>query len=68
MPTTASVILVLQVEYILQRTIEFVSPEMRAGFRLDELSGDAHAIAGFAHAAFQHVPHAQLPIHLTDVG
>ena len=33
---------------------------MRAIGRVDQLSGDAHPIAGFANAPFEHVAHAEL--------
>jgi len=39
-------------------------PDVSAGCRVDQLPGDAHAVAGFAHAAFKHVAHAELLRHL----
>ena len=40
---------------------------MRSGCGVDELPGDAHAIAGLAHAAFEHVAHAELAADLLHV-
>ena len=40
---------------------------MRAGRGLDQLAGDAHPVAGLAHAAFEHVAHAELAADLLDV-
>ena len=37
---------------------------MRAGLGLDQLRGDAHAIGGLAHAALQHIAHAELATDL----
>jgi hypothetical protein len=34
-----------------------IHPDMAAGHRIDELSGDAHAGSGLAHAAFEDVTH-----------
>ena len=34
---------------------------------VDQLAGDAHAVAGLAHAAFEHVAHAKLAADLPDV-
>src|SRR5438128_2082912 len=56
--------LVLQIENVLNRTIEAVRPEMRAGRGVDELAGDAHPVAGPAHATLQHIAHAKFPPHL----
>jgi len=41
--------LILQVEHICDLTVETIGPEVRAGFRFDQLRGDAHAAAGLAH-------------------
>jgi hypothetical protein len=40
---------------------------MGARLGVDELAGDAEPLASLAHAAFQHVTHAQLAADLTDV-
>ena len=47
--------------------VEAVGPEMRAGRRIDELAGDPHPLARLAHAAFEHVAHAQLAPDLLHV-
>src|SRR5215471_2252260 len=51
--------LILKVEYIFQRAVEPIGPEMRADFRLDQLPSDAHSVAGFPHTALEHVAHAE---------
>src|ERR1700730_7470144 len=59
--------LILQVENIFQGAVETVGPEMRAGFRLDQLRGNPHATGGLAYRAFQHVTNAQFagyPLHI----
>src|SRR5262245_15332243 len=58
---------VLEIEYVSKRTIEIIGPEMRAIFGIDELTSDAHAQSGLAHAAFQHVPDAEIAANLFDV-
>src|SRR6266851_3421837 len=47
-----------------QRAIEAVGPDMGPARRVDQLAGDAHAVAGFAHAAFEYVAHAQFARHV----
>ena len=47
--------------------VEPISPDMRAGLRLDELRGDAHAVARLAHAALQHIAHAEFAPDLLHV-
>ena len=59
--------LVLQLEDVLERAVEAIGPEMCAGRRVDELAGDAHPVAGLAHAAFEHVAHAELAADLLHV-
>ena len=41
---------------------------MAAVQRVDQLGGDAHPVAALAHAAFQHILHAELLGHLAHVG
>jgi hypothetical protein len=59
--------LVLQFENVVKGTIETVGPDMRASCRVDQLPGDAHAVAGFAQAAFEHVAHAQFAPDLAQI-
>ena len=59
--------LVLQVENILERAVETVRPQMRAGRGVDQLPGDADLVAGLADAAFEHVADAELAADLFDV-
>ena len=40
---------------------------MRAGLGVDELRGDAHAVARLAHAAFEHIADAELASDLPHV-
>ena len=40
---------------------------MRAGGRVDQLSGDPHPPAGFAHRAFEHIAHAKLSPDLLHI-
>src|SRR3569832_2598262 len=40
---------------------------MRAACGIDELDGDAHAVAGEAHAAFEEVAYGELACDLADV-
>ena len=59
--------LVLQFEHVFDQAIEAVGPEVRAGFGLDQLSGDAHPVAALAHRAFEDVAHAKLAADLLHV-
>jgi len=52
--------LVLHGEYVGELAVVSLRPEMTAGGDVVELSGDAHAIAALAHAAFQDIAHAEL--------
>ncbi|MNF62334.1 hypothetical protein D3C84_440130 [compost metagenome] len=59
--------LILQFEDVVEHSFEAFRPDMRAGRRVYELPGDAHLVAGFAHATFQHVAHAELLADFLDV-
>src|SRR6478672_7367817 len=59
--------LVLQIENVLQRAVKPVRPEVRAGRNVNELSGDPQAGSRLAHAAFEHIPHAEFATDLFDV-
>jgi len=52
--------LVLKVEHIFQRAVKPVGPKMRSAQRVDQLPGDPHPVAAFAHRTFEHVAHAKL--------
>ena len=52
--------IVLDLENIGQIAVVAVAPEMSATFRVDELRGNAHALAGPADRAFEHGTHAEL--------
>ena len=58
---------VLQLENIIERAVEFVGPEMGARRDIDQLAGDADAVAGLAHAAFEDVAHAQFVRDLLNI-
>ena len=59
--------LILKLENVVQGAVEAVGPEMRARFRFDQLRGDAEPIARFAHAALQHVTHAEFTPDLPNI-
>ena len=52
--------LVLRGENVGELAIEPLRPEVSARAGVDQLPGDAHAIAGFADAPFKHEAHAQV--------
>ena len=58
---------VLKIEDIFERAVEAVGPEMRAAGRIDQLSGDAHAPAGFTYRAFEHIAHTQFAPDLLQI-
>ena len=58
---------VLELENVGQVTLKPVGPKMCTGGRIDELTGDPHARRGLAHAALQHVAHAEFAPDLPDV-
>src|SRR6202012_5688566 len=58
---------VLQVEDVAEPAIEAVGPQMPAGVRIDQLSGDAQALAAAADAAFEHIGDAKLAPDLADI-
>ena len=47
--------LVLDGEDVLELAVVALGPDMPVGLRVDQLHGDADAVAGLAHAAFDHV-------------
>jgi hypothetical protein len=60
--------LVLKVEHVFERAVEAVGPEMRAGRRVDQLCGNAHALACLAQRAFEDVANAQFRPDLLHIG
>ena len=58
---------ILEVEEVVDDAVVAVGPEMRAGNGVDELRRDADAVAGLAHAPFEHVAHAEGAGDLADV-
>ena len=59
--------LILNGEDILQSPVELLRPEMEAIGDIDELRGNAKAIAGFPDASLQDRLHVQLPSDLPDI-
>ena len=59
--------LVLKLEHVFQRAVEAVGPQMRAGFGIDQLPGDAHPVAALAHRAFEHIAHAEFAPDLLHI-
>ncbi len=59
--------LVLQGEDVVELAVVALGPQMAAGGPVNQLSGDPHPAAGFAHAAFQDVADAQLPGQLAHI-
>jgi hypothetical protein len=59
--------LVLKLQDILHIAVEAVGPEMRPVRSVDQLRGDAHATACLAHAAFEHIAHAEFAPNLLHI-
>ena len=59
--------LILQLEDIVEGAFEALGPQMRPGGRIDQLPGDPHPVRRLAHAAFQHIAHAELTADLFHV-
>src|SRR5262249_54220679 len=59
---------ILEIEHVLECSIETVSPYMNASFTINELSGNANLPAGFANASLQDVADAELLPHLPYFG
>ena len=59
--------LVLKLEYVFERTVEPIGPEMRASSCIDQLPGDAHPLACLANRAFQHVSDTEFATDLLHV-
>jgi hypothetical protein len=66
-PTMAAVILSCRSKHVLERAVEPVGPEVRAGLGFDQLGGDAEPRARLAHAALHHIAHAELLPDLADI-
>src|SRR5215469_11892093 len=58
---------VLHHEDVGEIAVVALSPDMLAGLGLDQLAGDANAIAGFPQAAFEHIAHAQIAANLLHI-
>ena len=59
--------LILQLEQISHVLLEPLGPEMRAGFRVDELRVDPHPVLVALDRAFEHVANAELLADLFGV-
>src|SRR5262245_60268900 len=59
--------LVLEREDVVKRAVVTIRPDMTAGFRFDELSGNTHSVRHSADASLEHVAHAKLAPGLLHV-
>src|SRR5262249_40238267 len=59
--------LVLKLEYVFQRAVEAVGPEMHAACRVDQLRGNSNPASGFAHRAFEHIADAEFAPDLLHI-
>ena len=59
---------VLHGEQVFQHAVVAVGPDVLAGLGLDQLAGDAQAPVGHAHAALEHVAHAEIARDGAHVG
>ena len=59
--------LVLQGEDVVQVAVVALGPDVIAARAFDQLGGDAHALAGLAHAALEHMTDLELPRDLGHV-
>src|ERR1700722_10436661 len=59
--------LVLHVEEIGDQLIEALRPEMRAGFGLNQLDIDTHAVSSPLDAALQHIANIQIAADLLEI-
>ena len=59
--------LVLHRENVGEVAVVALGPDVVAGCGFDQLRGDADAVAGFAHAAFEHIAHAKLAANLLHI-
>ena len=57
----------MKLEHVFDQAIEAVGPQMRAGFGVDQLRGDAHAVAALAHRTFEDIAHSEFAAHLLHV-
>jgi hypothetical protein len=59
---------ILQRENVLDPAIVTISPTVRTGLRIDELSRNAHTLTRPAETAFEEIMHAELARDLTHIG
>jgi hypothetical protein len=57
----------LEFEHVFKQAVVAIGPHMGAGFRVNQLTGDPHAPAGFAYRAFEHITHAQFAPDLLHI-
>ncbi len=58
---------VLNLENVIERTVEALAPKMASAFRLDHLRGDAHTTVVFAYASLKQVSYAEFATHAFHV-
>src|SRR5262245_34551734 len=59
--------LILQIEYIVDRAVKTLGPQVGPRLCIDELSHDAHTVFRLAHAPFQYITRAQFATNLSNV-
>src|SRR5688500_9985380 len=59
--------LILQIKYVLQRTVEPIGPKMGTAQSIYQLTRDTHSVAGFAQTAFKDIANAQRAADLFHV-
>jgi hypothetical protein len=59
--------LVLQRKQLVEAAVVALTPDLLAADRVNQCSGDAHLLGRAAHAALEHVAHAQFACHRARV-
>ena len=60
--------LILHVEKVGDRLVEALGPDLTAGFGVDQLDVDAHAVPRALHAALEHIANVDLAPDLPEIG
>src|SRR4051812_46713312 len=59
--------LVLQIEDIVESTVQAIGPQVGAVRRIDELGRDAYPSRRLPHAALEHITNSEIPSNLLHV-
>jgi hypothetical protein len=59
--------LILERENVGEIAIVVLGPDVISGASINKLRRDAHPITGLAHAAFEHIAHAEFPSDLLHI-